>query len=327
MSPFSRDELVAVADSTNAALAAARRNDPAGWGHLAAIRAEHQRAGRGRAGRTWETPPGEAVTASVLLVPGGPVRPEWASLTAVAALAVVEVLRARGFDAAIKWPNDLVLRPRAGSSTPDAVASPPVRGVPDAVASPAVRGVPDAVASPAVARVAPALVPGWGRVRKVGGILAEIVPSPAEAAEASDAVVIGIGLNVSQRALPVPWATSLVLARESEADPCAPLAVPGPLTPAALWSEFGRELVRLLGLWRVGGFEALRARVTDCCDTLGRTVRITGTTPILGVAEGLDGDGRLLVRTREGGVVTVAAGDVEHLREAEEAGSVAFERE
>lgn len=308
MSPFSRDELVAVADSTNAALAAARRSDPAGWGHLAAIRAEHQRAGRGRAGRTWETPPGEALTASVLLVPGGPVRPTWASLTMVAALAVVDVLHGRGFDAAIKWPNDIVLRPRGGLNTPDAVASPPAGGL------------PDAVASPPVARVAPALVPGWGRVRKVGGILAEIVPSPAEA---SDAVVIGIGINVSQRVLPVPWATSLVLARESEAGrsaPGAPLAVPGSLTPALLWSEFGRELVRLLGLWRDGGFEALRTRATDCCDTLGRTVRITGTAPILGVAEGLDGYGRLLVRTSEGAVVTVAAGDVEHLREAEEAG-------
>jgi len=59
----------------------------------------------------------------------------------------------------------------------------------------------------------------------------------------------------------------------------------------------------------------LRAAVTAACGTLGREVRVElpdGSTE-LGVAESIEGLGRLVVAGR-GGRVTVAAGDVTHLR-------------
>lgn len=176
-SPFTTLVEVAETGSTSSDLVAAVLADDGAWPHLAALRTEHQVAGRGRAGRTWTTPPGTSATFSVVLRPGRP-RAEWATLSLVAGLAVVRALRNLGpgrgavLDAALKWPNDVVLR-RAADDEP-----------------------------------ATADLPGWGTTRKVAGILAETVPG-------RDAVVVGIGINVAQREvadLPVPWATSLALA-------------------------------------------------------------------------------------------------------------------
>lgn len=72
-----------------------------------AILARTQTAGRGRRERSWSSPAGEGVYASLLL----PV----ASAEALAALplrvplALCELLDAHGADCAIKWPNDLVV--------------------------------------------------------------------------------------------------------------------------------------------------------------------------------------------------------------------------
>jgi len=63
---------------------------------------------------------------------------------------------------------------------------------------------------------------------------------------------------------------------------------------------------------------ALRPIVEPVLDTLGSAVRVDqpGLAPLRGVAEGLDDDGRLLVRPGVGSsaVVAVSAGDVTHLR-------------
>src|SRR5262249_9429163 len=71
------------------------------------ILAEEQTAGRGRRGRAWTAPPRSSILMSVLLFPEGPLaEPAW--LTALGALAVAEVVTAwTGFDARIKWPNDV----------------------------------------------------------------------------------------------------------------------------------------------------------------------------------------------------------------------------
>jgi BirA family biotin operon repressor/biotin-[acetyl-CoA-carboxylase] ligase len=55
------------------------------------------------------------------------------------------------------------------------------------------------------------------------------------------------------------------------------------------------------------------ARYQEICITLGRTVRVerAHAEPIVGVAERVDPSGALIV-----GGVTVAAGDVQHLRDA-----------
>jgi BirA family biotin operon repressor/biotin-[acetyl-CoA-carboxylase] ligase len=77
----------------------------AGW----AILAEEQTAGRGQHGRRWLTPAGSALLLSVLLQPPGALRRP-SLLTAWAAVAVAEAIsELTGWDARIKWPNDLVL--------------------------------------------------------------------------------------------------------------------------------------------------------------------------------------------------------------------------
>lgn len=73
--------------------------------------AEHQTAGRGRLGRTWDAPPGTAITASVLLRPpaGAPIQ----QLSLVAGLAVAETVEdALDLSAQLKWPNDVMVNRR-----------------------------------------------------------------------------------------------------------------------------------------------------------------------------------------------------------------------
>jgi BirA family biotin operon repressor/biotin-[acetyl-CoA-carboxylase] ligase len=68
--------------------------------------ADHQTAGRGRAGRTWTAPPGAGLLLSILLRPPAPVVDLATMAVAVAAAAAVESVA--GFSARLKWPNDLV---------------------------------------------------------------------------------------------------------------------------------------------------------------------------------------------------------------------------
>jgi len=71
--------------------------------------ADHQTAGRGRLGRTWEAPPGSAVLVSVLLRP--PADRPLAQLSLVAGVAVADAVETvTGLTAQIKWPNDVMLR-------------------------------------------------------------------------------------------------------------------------------------------------------------------------------------------------------------------------
>lgn len=71
--------------------------------------ADMQTAGRGRRGRQWESPQGEAVYMSLVLRPEA--LPEQASgLTLVMALSVAQALKSLGLlGCQIKWPNDIVM--------------------------------------------------------------------------------------------------------------------------------------------------------------------------------------------------------------------------
>ncbi|MCW2856236.1 MAG: biotin--acetyl-CoA-carboxylase ligase [Marmoricola sp.] len=71
--------------------------------------ADHQTAGRGRLDRTWETPPGTALTFSAVVDPGLADH-DWPLLPLAVALAVADGLRtAAGVSVAVKWPNDLLI--------------------------------------------------------------------------------------------------------------------------------------------------------------------------------------------------------------------------
>jgi len=89
--------------STNAAVADLfRHGAPEGL----VLVTDHQTAGRGRRGRTWEAPPGSSLLVSVLLRPPA----GEAHLAAMGAgLAAAEACaRCAGVAPSLKWPNDLV---------------------------------------------------------------------------------------------------------------------------------------------------------------------------------------------------------------------------
>lgn len=93
--------------STNDDLAAAAR-EGAGDGQV--LIGEWQHTGRGRLGRTWTAPAGSGLTMSVLLVlpTVPPARRGWiGALTGLSLVAAVG--RVAGVDAALKWPNDLLV--------------------------------------------------------------------------------------------------------------------------------------------------------------------------------------------------------------------------
>lgn len=73
------------------------------------VSADVQTAGRGRRGRSWESPAGSSLLFSILLRPDIPVDAA-PQITLLMALAVAKVVRQRtGLEALIKWPNDVVV--------------------------------------------------------------------------------------------------------------------------------------------------------------------------------------------------------------------------
>jgi len=148
------------------------------------------------------------------------------------------------------------------------------------------------------------LVPLDGEPRKVAGILAEVV---------AGAAVLGIGLNVSQTGaeLPVPTATSLLLAGAAVTD------------RETVLKAVLRALSERYGAWCDAGGDprasGVAAPYRERCATIGAhvAVQLPDGARLEGVAEGVDDDGRLLVRTgdeRGGTPHALAAGDVVHVR-------------
>ena len=93
-------------DSTNIQAKLAGEN---GSEHGTLVVADRQVAGKGRRGRSWESPKGVCVYMTLLLRPSiAPVKAPM--LTLVMALSVAEAVRElTGLKAGIKWPNDIVL--------------------------------------------------------------------------------------------------------------------------------------------------------------------------------------------------------------------------
>jgi len=134
---------------------------------------------------------------------------------------------------------------------------------------------------------------------KLAGILAE---------QHRDAVVVGIGINVTVRRedLPTPTATSLLLENAAV------------LNREHLLGAVLRELEHWY-LAEVAARDAddsgLRAEYRSRCATIGQQVRVElpGGRTLTGVAADVDAGGRLVVRT-PAGVTAVSAGDVVHVR-------------
>jgi BirA family transcriptional regulator, biotin operon repressor / biotin---[acetyl-CoA-carboxylase] ligase len=233
-------EVVAETGSTNTdLLAAATAGAPEGT----VLVAESQTAGQGRLDRRWVAPPYSGLLFSVLLKPTVPPQHlAWLPLLAgVAAQRAVSA--AAGVEAALKWPNDLLLGP--------------------------------------------------GR-RKAAGILAQAN---------AGAVVLGIGLNVTNRRADLPREDATSIALEG-----------GRTDRAALLTALLQHLADLYTGWvRDPAAAGLTEAYTAVCDTIGRAVAVSlpnGET-LAGTAGGIDAAGRLLVDGH-----AVAAGDVVHVRPA-----------
>lgn len=270
--------------------------DPASagpWPHLSALRARTQTAGRGRSDHSWETPVDGALTVSVVVRPLVPVEtlawlPLLGGLAARDAVAALLGEAGSPWRAWTKWPNDVVVLP-ATAAEGDAAER---------------------------ADTAPA-VEGWGRSRKVVGVLAELVPpaAPPEpgrvpaSRETAPAVVLGVGVNVAQGSdeLPVPWAASLA-------------QLGARTTPEAVLDVLSSHLVDLVGRWEALGGDpdaadgALGRRLREACRTLGQEVRVEAPAgPVAGRAVELEPG--LVLETAQGRTV-VTAGDVSSLRSA-----------
>ncbi|WP_082605789.1 biotin--[acetyl-CoA-carboxylase] ligase [Nocardioides sp. Root190] len=98
-------ELLPAAPSTNEVAAERAR---AGAAEGLVVVADHQQAGRGRLDRVWSTPPGTAVTFSLVLRPSVPAA-SWPWLPLLVGHNVAKSLTSRGYDARVKWPNDVLL--------------------------------------------------------------------------------------------------------------------------------------------------------------------------------------------------------------------------
>jgi len=102
-----RARWLAETSSTNTVVAeAARAGEPEGL----VVFADHQRAGRGRLGRTWVAPPGSALLSSVLLRP--PPGLVHLAVTALGCAAAAACARLTGREPGLKWPNDLIVGAR-----------------------------------------------------------------------------------------------------------------------------------------------------------------------------------------------------------------------
>lgn len=137
--------------------------------------------------------------------------------------------------------------------------------------------------------------------RKLAGILAERVAT-------ADGVgcVLGVGINtdLTEDQLPVPWATSLQLAGASTRN------------KTTIAATVLRAFALLYDTWRSETTSAdLAQAYVARCATIGRQVRVvlSGTDAVVGRAEAIDDDGRLVVATDSGRQV-FGAGDIVHLR-------------
>jgi BirA family biotin operon repressor/biotin-[acetyl-CoA-carboxylase] ligase len=101
--PYAALDVVETTGSTNADLVAS-----VAAADRTVLIAGAQTAGRGRRAREWASPP-SGLYLSVLLRPGAVPVARWGTLAMVAGVALVQTAADVGVDAALKWPNDLLV--------------------------------------------------------------------------------------------------------------------------------------------------------------------------------------------------------------------------
>lgn len=226
---------------------------------------DSQTAGKGRQGRRWVDTPGCNILSSTLLRPLFPPH----LLVMIASLAVVEAIaKTCGVQAAIKWPNDVLIGDR-----------------------------------------------------KVSGILIET----SHDKDGHLVAVLGIGMNVNghlqgrveQKGVDVELAT---VATTLEAVCGHPLSREELLTHLLVAIEndylaLQQEAIEPPGAAPSTGSVArlLRERWQSHLTTLGRTIKVhQGDRVVEGVAEAVDDNGELLLRSHSGTLVCITWGVVEH---------------
>jgi BirA family biotin operon repressor/biotin-[acetyl-CoA-carboxylase] ligase len=203
----------------------------------ALVVADHQTAGRGRLGRSWDAPAGTALLFSVLLRPP-PERPA-PELSLVAGVAVADALeRTLELAVQIKWPNDVMLRRK-----------------------------------------------------KIAGCLAEA---------RDGAVVLGVGVNVSQSADELPPRAGSVRTLTGRS-----------VDREELLTQILRDLGTRYGAWREQGLDGVYDGLGPRDFLRGRRVTVNGAS---GVVTMIDREGRLEVAVGHGEVVTVESGEVDYAR-------------
>ncbi len=217
------------------------REGEAGASEGTVVLAEEQTAGRGRFGRYWVSPPGNLYL-SVLLRPSVTMLP---CLIMLASIAVVRVIRrGTGLDAAVKWPNDVLI----GNS-------------------------------------------------KVCGILVESVLDGSDVKYA----VVGIGVNVGFDASQIKGLSQRATGLAKE--------VGGSVDQAALLRHLLQEMDALYLDLRDGRSPIEEWR--NLLVTLGNSIKVQWQEEVqVGYAEDVDQQGNLLLRQRDGSLISVPAGDV-----------------
>lgn len=230
-------------DSTNTQ---AKRLGDEGAVHGTLIVAEQQTGGKGRRGRSWESPAGSSIYMSILLRPD--ILPNQAPmLTLVMAQSVAEAIRIQtGEEALIKWPNDIVMNGK-----------------------------------------------------KICGILTEM----STEIQWINHVVIGVGINVNTEHFPeeiAETATSLYLENGKRQQ------------RSLLIAEVLKQFERYYALFvNAGNLSAMQEEYNRLLVNRDREVKVLGLgQEFTGQAIGINETGELLIRTEDGQIREIYAGEV-----------------
>ena len=251
--------------------------------HLSVLLAEEQIAGRGRMGRPWSAPKYSQIITSVVLRLQGIPADSIGLLPLLTGMAIAQGVRVASAEvghelpAELKWPNDVLIEGR-----------------------------------------------------KLAGILVEAAKVDMGTSHGGQAspllkeavVVLGFGVNydLTKDELPVPHATSIAVEAAHDAIPTREQVI------FHILENLARDVERFTTLG--GAPESIMGRYRQLSATIGKRVKafLPGEEFVTGQAVDIDKSGELMIKVEShegqrpisyGQRLTVAAGDVEHLRSAD----------